>query len=106
MSHVMAYLPCCDEAVDSHRFMDMIDSAIGSGELETSGVYKKWRAKIVKTKRPKDPLKQKAVTAPPDDLIMAIQKRSANAMDAMADALAAKYAPKSNKKAKTKKTKK
>lgn len=100
MVTVMAYLPCCDEAIDSHRFMDMVDKAIQSGDLTASQSYKKWKAKISKKSRPKDPLKPKEASAPHNDLVMAIQKRNANAMDAMADALAAKYGAKPKKKAK------
>lgn len=55
--------------------MDMIDSAIESGDLTVSKVYKKWKAKTQKKKRPKDTLKPKKVMAQQNDLVMAIQKR-------------------------------
>lgn len=53
----------------------MIDVEIESGKLDASSNYKKWKAKVEKSKRPKDPLKHKAAPAPQDDLVLAIQKR-------------------------------
>jgi len=55
--------------------MDMIDAAIDAGKLETGSAYKKWKAKVQKTRRPKNPLKRKAAPATDDDLVLAIQKR-------------------------------
>lgn len=55
--------------------MDIVDKAIESEKLSISPAYKKWKAKIAKKKRPKDPLKPKKASAPQGDLVMAIQKR-------------------------------
>lgn len=53
----------------------MIDKAIESGDLTASKVYELWKAKQLKKKRAKDPLRPKKVTAPQNDLVVAIQKR-------------------------------
>jgi DnaJ family protein C protein 9 len=59
MNVVFEYLPCSDAALDSHRFMDLIDEAISGGDAESFKVYEKWRKGISKKQRPKNPLKPK-----------------------------------------------
>ena len=59
MHLVYAYVICSDEVLDNHRFMDMVDEAIKADEVESFPSYKRWRAKVVKTKRPTSPLKKR-----------------------------------------------
>lgn len=47
---------CSDPQVDSHRFMDIIDAAVSSGELKEFKAYRKWAAEVAKTPRHPNPL--------------------------------------------------
>jgi DnaJ homolog subfamily C member 9 len=59
MNVVFEYVPCSDTALDSHRYMDLIDEAVSCGKAESFKVYEKWRRGISKKQRPKNPLKPK-----------------------------------------------
>ena len=47
---------CSDSQVDSHRFMDIIDAAISSGQLKEYKIYRKWASEVSKTSRHPNPL--------------------------------------------------
>lgn len=79
MKKVMEWLPCSEPAVDSHRFMDALDAAIEEGDIKSTEAYRKWCKKVLRTRRPSDPLKsgrRGAGDAAADDaLVRAIQSR-------------------------------
>jgi len=57
MGEVFDFLMLSRPDVDSHRFADAIDEAIGQGKVKSYAPYKRWRQKVAKTPRPKkDPL--------------------------------------------------
>lgn len=77
MKNVFEYLPCSDDSLDSHRFMDTIDAAVEAETAEEYSAYTKWKKKVENKKRPSDPLKPKKTenAGPSLDLVAAIQKR-------------------------------
>ena len=79
MTAVFDHVMCSDAAMDSHRFMDIVDKAIKDGTLKSCSHYKKWRTEVSKRKRPANPLKPKKASkkkaADDEALVAAIQKR-------------------------------
>ena len=56
---VFEYLPCSEPALDSHRFMDTVRTAISDGKVESSKKFTTWSKKVASTQPPKNPLKPK-----------------------------------------------
>ena len=53
---VFEHQMCSEEAVDAHRFKDIIDSAVADGKARASKPYQAWAARVAKRAPPKDPL--------------------------------------------------
>jgi hypothetical protein len=53
---VFNQIMCSEPKLDSHRFMDIIDAAIASGELKERKAYRKWATEVSKTPRHPNPL--------------------------------------------------
>lgn len=56
VAQVFAYQMCSEEAVDSHRFRDIIDAAIARGDATATKPYRAWTARVAKRSAPKNPL--------------------------------------------------
>ncbi|BFI23646.1 DnaJ homolog subfamily C member 9 [Marchantia polymorpha subsp. ruderalis] len=96
MELVFTYLMCSDPKLDSHRFMEIIDSAISDGELKEYNVYRKWAEATSKLPAPSDPLalpnrRKKSSNDVRDGPLALIAKRSKGQMDSLVSALEAKY---------------
>ncbi|XP_058724007.1 chaperone protein dnaJ 6-like [Vicia villosa] len=96
MSRLFCSMLCSDPKLDSHRFKDIIDEAIASGELKEKKAYKKWAKKISETKPPTSPLRrrEKANKKPETDLYAIISKRQnerKGQLDSMFSSLISKY---------------
>jgi DnaJ homolog subfamily C member 9 len=81
MEALFERVTCSDAALDSHRFMDMMDAEIEAGNVESTKKYKLWKVAVSKKKRPKNPLKPKTTIAKKSEmesdaaLVAAIQAR-------------------------------
>ncbi|XP_058744398.1 chaperone protein dnaJ 6-like [Vicia villosa] len=95
MNRLFCSMLCSDPKLDSHRFKDIIDEAITSGELKEKKAYKKWAKKISETKPPTSPLRrEKANKKPKTDLYAIISKRQnerKGRLDSMFSSLISKY---------------
>lgn len=95
---VFNQMMCSDPQVDSHRFMDIIDAAVSSGELKEFKAYRKWAAEVAKTPRHPNPLgpstKKKKNGDSTSELAALINHRGQKQMDSLAAALEAKYGKK------------
>ncbi|KAM5558935.1 chaperone protein dnaJ 6-like [Rosa sericea] len=60
MNRLFCSMLCSDPKLDSHRFKDILDEAIASGELKSAKAYTKWAKKVSETKPPTSPLKRKS----------------------------------------------
>ncbi|CAI5978520.1 unnamed protein product [Closterium sp. NIES-65] len=56
MDMVLECQVCARPEIDSHRFKDILDAAIESGEVKVTKAYKKWAAEAAKKPAPADPL--------------------------------------------------
>ncbi|CAI5986501.1 unnamed protein product [Closterium sp. NIES-64] len=56
MDMVLECQVCARPEIDSHRFKDILDAAIESGEVKVTKAYKKWAAEVAKKPAPADPL--------------------------------------------------
>lgn len=52
MKRVFAHVLCSDESIDSHRFADIIDTAINEGRVQAYPAYDSWRKRTRKRTRP------------------------------------------------------
>ncbi|XP_021740917.1 chaperone protein dnaJ 6-like [Chenopodium quinoa] len=59
MKRLFCSMLCSDPKLDSHRFKDILDEAIASGELKEFKSYKKWAKEVSEIKPPTSPLKRK-----------------------------------------------
>ena len=60
MSKVFMWVMCSEEAIDAHRFADIVDEALKNKKVTAYSAYSSW-AKAVRNKRaPKDPLRNRA----------------------------------------------
>ncbi|KAG6548616.1 hypothetical protein Mapa_010105 [Marchantia paleacea] len=96
MELVFTYLMCSDPKLDSHRFMEIIDSAISEGALKEYKMYRKWAEATLKLPAPSNPLappnrKKKSSNDVRDGPLALIAKRSKGQMDSLVSALEAKY---------------
>ncbi|KAL9691174.1 hypothetical protein QQ045_011593 [Rhodiola kirilowii] len=95
MNRIFCSMICSDPKLDSHRFKDMIDEAIGARDLKETKVYKRWAKKVSETESPtgsltpKDKRKKES-----EDVVALISQRQAEREDkykSMFSSLAAKY---------------
>ncbi|PWZ25942.1 Chaperone protein dnaJ 6 [Zea mays] len=80
MNRLFWAMICSEPKLDSHRFKDIIDEAIGEGELKSTKVYEKWAKKISGMEPPTNPLERrvkKRKNSEENDLILAISQRRA-----------------------------
>lgn len=96
MNKLFCSMLCSDPLLDSHRFKDMIDEAIASGELKETKAYKKWAKKVAETKPPTSPLRcrEKKSKKPDTDLYAIISQRRSdrkNQFDSMFSSMISKY---------------
>uniref|UniRef100_A0A804P3J2 J domain-containing protein n=1 Tax=Zea mays TaxID=4577 RepID=A0A804P3J2_MAIZE len=80
MNRLFCAMICSEPKLDSHRFKDIIDEAIGEGELKSTKVYEKWAKKISGMEPPTNPLERrvkKRKNSEENDLILAISQRRA-----------------------------
>ncbi|XP_004300019.1 PREDICTED: chaperone protein dnaJ 6 [Fragaria vesca subsp. vesca] len=77
MNRLFCSMLCSDPKLDSHRFKDILDEAITSGELKSTKAYTKWAKKVSETKPPTSPLKRtsKSSKQPEADLYAIISQR-------------------------------
>ncbi|CAH9102821.1 unnamed protein product [Cuscuta europaea] len=59
MNRLFCSMLCSDPNLDSHRFKDVIDEAIASGDLKSTKAYNKWAKKVSERKPPTSPLRKK-----------------------------------------------
>ncbi|KAK7336594.1 hypothetical protein VNO77_17140 [Canavalia gladiata] len=60
MNRLFCSMLCSDSKLDSHRFKDILDEAIASGELKETKAYQKWAKEVSETKPPTSPLRRRA----------------------------------------------
>ncbi|KAL4571655.1 hypothetical protein LXL04_018418 [Taraxacum kok-saghyz] len=95
MNRLFCSMLCSDPKLDSHRFKDILDEAISSGEVKLTKAYKKWANKVSETKPPTDPLKRSGNSKKESDDLYAIisqrQSERKGRLDAMFSSLVGKY---------------
>ncbi|GAB4851579.1 Chaperone protein dnaJ 6 [Ancistrocladus abbreviatus] len=96
MKRLFCSMLCSDPKLDSHRFKDMIDEAIATGELKETKAYKKWAKQVSETKTPTSPLRrrEKSKKQQDSDLYAIISKRRndrKDQFDSMFSSLISKY---------------
>ena len=99
MAKVFMWVMCSDDKLDSHRFADLVDAAIDSGELKPSQKFSKWAAIVRRQPAPKNPLKpqkkKKGKQGGSDGDLMALIQARQSARASQADdlfaSLEAKY---------------
>ncbi|KAL8172144.1 hypothetical protein V2J09_023948 [Rumex salicifolius] len=101
MNKLFCSMLCSDPLLDSHRFKDMIDEAIASGELKETKAYKKWAKKVSETKPPTSPLRhrEKKSKKPDTDLFAIISQRRnqrKDQFDSMFSSMISKYGGEEN----------
>ncbi|KAJ0263877.1 Chaperone DnaJ-domain superfamily protein [Hirschfeldia incana] len=77
MSRLFCSMLCSDPKLDSHRFKDIIDEAIATGEVKATKAYKKWAKEVSEIKPPTSPPKtrRKAKRGAETDLYAMISQR-------------------------------
>ncbi|KAL9240129.1 hypothetical protein vseg_014386 [Gypsophila vaccaria] len=96
MNRLFCSMLCSDSHLDSHRFKDILDEAIASGELKEFKSYKKWAKEVSKMKPPTNPLKRrkKSSKSSEPDLFAIISQRKndrKDRFDSMFNSMIAKY---------------
>ncbi|KAJ0041962.1 hypothetical protein Pint_17970 [Pistacia integerrima] len=96
MNRLFCSMLCSDPKLDSHRFKDILDEALGAGELKATKAYQKWATKVSETKPPTSPLKRrgKANKQSESDLVAIISQRRTerkDRFDSMFSSLVSKY---------------
>ncbi|XP_058207656.1 chaperone protein dnaJ 6-like isoform X1 [Rhododendron vialii] len=59
MNRLFCSMLCSDPKLDSHRFKDILDEAIASGDLQSTKAYQKWAEQVSATKPPTSPLRRR-----------------------------------------------
>ncbi|KAG4915960.1 hypothetical protein JHK82_053595 [Glycine max] len=59
MNRLFCSMLCSDPKLDSHRFKDILDEAIASGELKAKKAYQKWAKEVSEIKPPTNPLRRR-----------------------------------------------
>lgn len=77
MNRLFCSMLCSDPKLDSHRFKDILDEAIASGDLKSTKAYQKWVKQVAKTKPPTSPLRhrEKSKNKESEDLYAIISQR-------------------------------
>lgn len=96
MKRLFCSMLCSDPKLDSHRFKDILDEAIASGELKEFKSYKKWAKEVSEMKPPTSPLKRrkKSEKKSDSDLYAIISKRRTerkDQFDSMFNSLVERY---------------
>ncbi|XP_015899025.3 chaperone protein dnaJ 6 [Ziziphus jujuba] len=96
MNRLFCSMLCSDPKLDSHRFKDILDEAIASGELKSTKVYQKWSKKVSETKPPTSPLTKRVKSdkqSEPDLYAIISQRRTErkDRFDSMFSTLVSKY---------------
>ncbi|CAL0326656.1 unnamed protein product [Lupinus luteus] len=97
MNRLFCSMLCSDHKLDSHRFKDILDEAIASGEIKERKAYKKWAKEVSETKPPTSPLRKrrpKSNKKPDTDLYAIISQRRderKGRFDSMFSSLISKY---------------
>ncbi|XP_051141509.1 chaperone protein dnaJ 6-like isoform X2 [Andrographis paniculata] len=91
MDRLFCCMICSDPMLDSHRFKDIIDESISSGDLKSTKAYEKWAKKVAKTKPPTNPLRRKKKLKEKSDLYAIISQRQTDRKDKMFSSLLQKY---------------
>ena len=56
MGKVFMWVMCSDEALDAHRFADMVDDAVSAGSAAPSDAFEDWARRVRARPAPRDPL--------------------------------------------------
>lgn len=95
MKTLFCSMLCSDPKLDSHRFKDILDEAITTGELKSSKAYTKWAKKVSEIKAPTSPLRRRGKTKKESDDLYAIisQRRDERGkqFDSFFSSMVAKY---------------
>ncbi|XP_041023104.1 chaperone protein dnaJ 6-like [Juglans microcarpa x Juglans regia] len=96
MNRLFFSMLCSDPKLDSHRFKDIIDEAIASGELKAMKAYQKWARQVSQAKPPTSPLRRKgkSIKEPEADIYAIISQRQSgrrDRFDSMFSSLVSKY---------------
>lgn len=96
MKRLFCSMLCSDPKLDSHRFKDILDEAIATGELKEFKAYKKWAKEVSEMKPPTNPLRrrEKSKKKLDSDLYAIIAKRRdkrKDKFDSMFSSFVAKY---------------
>ncbi|KVH88358.1 hypothetical protein Ccrd_024015 [Cynara cardunculus var. scolymus] len=88
-------MSCSDPKLDSHRFKDILDEAISTGEVKSMKAYQKWAKQVSETKPPTTRLQRRGKSKrESDDLYIIISQRQSERkgrLDAMFSSLVDKY---------------
>ncbi|KAI7727459.1 hypothetical protein M8C21_019892, partial [Ambrosia artemisiifolia] len=95
MNRLFCSMLCSDPKLDSHRFKDILDDAISTGELKSTKAYQKWAKQVSDTNPPTKPLRhQEKSKKASDDLYAIISQRQIERktrLDSMFSSLVSKY---------------
>ncbi|KAJ8449872.1 hypothetical protein Cgig2_001528 [Carnegiea gigantea] len=95
MKRLFCSMLCSDPTLDSHRFKDILDEAIASGELKEFKAYKKWAKEVSAMKPPTSPLSRRKSKKQSDSDLYAViaqrQEQRKDRFDSMFSSLVAKY---------------
>ncbi|KAL2923732.1 Chaperone protein dnaJ 6 [Bienertia sinuspersici] len=96
MKKLFCSMLCSEPKLDSHRFKDILDEAIASGELKEFKSYKKWAKEVSEMKPPTSPLKRKKKSGKKSDsdlyaIISQRQTERKGRLDSMFNSLMTKY---------------
>ncbi|KAL7585314.1 hypothetical protein Lser_V15G42522 [Lactuca serriola] len=95
MNRLFCSMLCSDPKLDSHRFKDIIDDAISSGELKSTKAYQKWAKQVSSTKPPTNSLRPKEKSKKESNDLYAIisqrQSERKGRLDSMFSSLVSKY---------------
>ena len=56
MSKVFMWVMCSEEAIDAHRFADVVDAAVARGDAPAFPAFERWAKKTRERPAPKNPL--------------------------------------------------
>ncbi|KAI3772574.1 hypothetical protein L6452_03763 [Arctium lappa] len=95
MNRLFCSMLCSDSKLDSHRFKDILDEAISTGEVKSTKAYQKWAKQVSETKPPTNPLQRRGKSKKESDDLYAIisqrQSERKGRLDAMFSSLVGKY---------------
>ncbi|KAK3006266.1 hypothetical protein RJ639_017466 [Escallonia herrerae] len=95
MNRLFCSMLCSDTKLDSHRFKDLLDEAIATGELKSTKAYQKWAKQVSAAKPPTSPLRRREKSKKESDDLYAIisqrQSERKGRVDSMFSSLMSKY---------------